>query len=339
MPNVIISPNMNLPVPVVGVDPGPDYATNINSCMSNIDQHNHSFGQGVQINPTGININSDLSFNSNNATNLRTSRYSSQSAVLTNPTDIDCVYVVGVDLYYNDGNGNNIRITQSGSVTGSAGTITGLPSGTASASFSAGTFTFLGATNTPATMAIGPIVLGNATANSKTITIAPNNSIASNYNLTLPAAPPASTNYVTLDNSGNLSFNTTGFLGESTNAVMLGAEGTWTPTYANVSNTSGPTLVAGRYQQIGNYVYCGVVFQINFTNPSLGTANCTLSLPVAPTNNFSNTNQLWGTPSNSSSTATINATTSAKTLNLSFIWGGTVSGFSGTLVFTYITNT
>jgi len=37
MANFILSPQMSLPVPVVGIDSGPDYAFNINSSLSLID--------------------------------------------------------------------------------------------------------------------------------------------------------------------------------------------------------------------------------------------------------------------------------------------------------------
>lgn len=203
MANTTISPNMGLPVPVVGVDPGTDWAVNLNACYSIIDGHNHSPGNGVQITPDGINISSDLSMNDNNLTIIRTTRYAPQ-AVLTAPADLDCVYVSGVDLYYNDGNGNNIRITQSGSVSGASGTITGLPSGTASASYSGGTFTFQSATSTPASLNVGPLIVGNATANSKTITIAPAAGISNNYNFILPVAPPGSSTLIGMDSSGNI---------------------------------------------------------------------------------------------------------------------------------------
>src|SRR5579859_5246417 len=134
MPNTSTTPNMNLVVPTVGVDPGPDYATNINNDLALIDSHTHAAGSGVPITPAAININSNLSFGNYSATNLQATQFTAQTALST----LGAIYVIGVDLYYNDGNGNVIRITQSGSVTGSTGTITGLPSGTASASYSAG---------------------------------------------------------------------------------------------------------------------------------------------------------------------------------------------------------
>src|SRR4051812_5012966 len=103
MANETTSPNMLLPIPGVGLTDGPTFATDINYCLTIIDSHNHSSGNGVQITPAGININSDLSFGSNNAISLRTARYTSQASLIpASGSDLDCVYVSGVDLYYND---------------------------------------------------------------------------------------------------------------------------------------------------------------------------------------------------------------------------------------------
>ncbi len=213
MSNVTISPNMNLPIPVVGTDPGPDWATNIVACLNIIDAHAHVPNtSGVQITPSGINITADLPFNGNNGTLFRSVRFSTQLSPIALGADIDCVYVSGVDLYYNDGNGNQIRITQSGSVTGSTGTITGLPSGTASASYAGGTFTFQKATNTPATMSVGRVVIGQEVVSGFAVTLTANASQASNFGFTFPAALPATPAYLTSDASGNLSYNT-GVLG------------------------------------------------------------------------------------------------------------------------------
>jgi len=195
---------MGLPVPNVAVDPAPQWASDLNACMSVIDQHTHLPGSGVPITPSALNINSDVTFANNNATNLRSSRYFPQGSPLAQATDLGCVYVSGVDLWYNDGVGNQIRITQGGSVTGSTGTITGLPSGTAGASYGAGVFTFQSATNTSANIDAGSYVFRNAIANSKGLTLSPPAAMASNYGLVLPTVP-ASTSFVTLDTSGNFS--------------------------------------------------------------------------------------------------------------------------------------
>lgn len=204
MPNTTTSPNMNLPIPVVGVDPGPDWANNYDACLNAIDSHNHSPGQGAQINPDGININADLPFNGNNATSVNAAQFDSLSAAVTSL--LRSLQVVSADLYFIDGAGNSVRITQGGSVTGSSGTITGLPSGTASASFSGGTFTWQSATNTPATMDSGPVIIRSTTASSKGVTLSARSTQPSNYNIFWPLDAPAANQLPISDGSGNLSW-------------------------------------------------------------------------------------------------------------------------------------
>ena len=49
MSNTTNSPFMLLPVPVVGTDPGPDWANNLNACLAAIDSHDHSTDKGAPI--------------------------------------------------------------------------------------------------------------------------------------------------------------------------------------------------------------------------------------------------------------------------------------------------
>lgn len=238
---------MGLIVPTVGVDPGPDWANNLNASLSTIDQHNHSPGSGVQVTPAGLLINADLPFNTNNATLIRSLRFSPQPSALALGADIGCLYEVGVDLYYNDGNGNQIRITQSGSVTGSSGTITGLPSGTASASYSSGTFSFKKATNTPATISAGSTIIGQQVASGYGVTIAASASQAANYTFTLPAALPGAASYVTSDTSGNLGFSTVGQLPlGSVIATFPSLTGAYSTVATTAADSNGFVLCGGQ---------------------------------------------------------------------------------------------
>lgn len=204
MANTIASTNMALPVPVVGVDPGPQYASDINTCLTLIDAHDHSSGKGVQITPSGININADFPININNLTLARTVRFSSQSGTLSGASDVGCLYEVGVDLYYNDGSGNKIRITQSGGIVGSPGSISGLVS-PASATYVSATQTFVwqSAANTAANLDAGSLLMRNITSGSNALTLSPPASLGSNYSIVLPTLP-ASQKFVTLDASGNM---------------------------------------------------------------------------------------------------------------------------------------
>lgn len=193
---------MLLPIPVVGIDPGPDWANNINNCLTIIDGHNHTTGEGVQIPTDGLNINADLTFNGFNAIDVRSVRFDPQGSPLALPSDLGCVYVAGVDLYYNDTNGNQVRMTQGGSVAGTPGSITGLvPPAAVTYTPPDQTFTFTSAPLTPANLDAGYINLRNFVLNSKALTLQAPPAMAADYMVTLPPLP-ASTKILRMTSSG-----------------------------------------------------------------------------------------------------------------------------------------
>jgi hypothetical protein len=196
---------MSLPVPQPGEDPGPQWATDLNACLTIVDAHDHTSGLGVQITPNGLNINSDLSFNSNNLTAARTVRMSEQSATLSLPTDLLCIYAVSDDLYYNDGNGTAVRITQSGAVAGTPGSIANLVS-PATATYVGGSTSFVwqSNTNTPAHTDQASAILRNLTANSKSLTLSPPAAMGADFTIVLPNLPGSGSKFVSMDSSGNM---------------------------------------------------------------------------------------------------------------------------------------
>lgn len=198
------SPYMDLPISIIGTTSGLGWEQNVNQSMLLIDQHNHSPGQGVQVSPNGLNIDSDLSFQNNNASFLRTSRYSAQASPISNSgVDVGEIYVSGNELYYNDvTGGHQVQMTTNGSVNAGAGSITGLPSGTAGVSYSAGTFTFNAATNLGANVFMRSLLLSNNSSSSQTLTLQPPAAMGSSIVQTLPSIP-AQTNILTMDTSGN----------------------------------------------------------------------------------------------------------------------------------------
>lgn len=199
-----ISVNMNMPIPGVGITSGPQWASDVNSCLSIIDAHTHIPGYGVPIPTSGININADFPFNNFNVTTARSYRFTPQLVVLSDPTDIGCLYEVGVDLYYNDGSGNNVRITQGGGVAGTPGSIGGLVSPASATYVSAdSTFVWQSAANTPAYMDSASVILRNLTANSKGLTIDPPAAMASDFTITLPSLP-LSSKFLSMDATGNI---------------------------------------------------------------------------------------------------------------------------------------
>ena len=195
------SSNMNLPIPTVGVDPGPDYADNVNTALTLIDSHDHTPGYGVQITPAGFNINAALNFNNQPATNVA---YVTLSAQLSTP-DIGTVYESGVDLFFVDGLGNNIRITQDGAVAGTPGSISNLLP-PASASYNSGSQTFVWESDTgiAANMDFGAAIMRNLSPNSTfALTLQPP-ALSNNFTITLPTLP-ASSKILTIDSAGTMS--------------------------------------------------------------------------------------------------------------------------------------
>jgi len=189
---------MLLTLPVVGQDPGPDWATLLYNALNNaVDAHNHSGGQGVQIQPTGLNINAALNIQQNNLYNVGSVIFGTTPASPANTS----VYVSGVDLYYKDGNGNAVQLTASGSVNA---TSSGIASGTATASFVSSTLVVNAAANTPANIQVASVLLGNNSAGTHYLTLAPPAAMAANYGLVLPGLPMA-TSFMQLDTSGNMS--------------------------------------------------------------------------------------------------------------------------------------
>lgn len=294
MANITISPNMNLPVPTVGVDPGPDWATNVDACLNAIDSHDHTPSQGVAIPPQGLNINSDLTFQAHNATALRSVRFNPNGSPLNGAGDIGCIYESGVDLWYNDGGGNQIQLTSGGSPAGATGTITGLPSGTASASFAGTTFTFQSATNTPASLAVGPVTIAQPVASGFGVTISPSVSQAANYNLALPVALPTVQSAFVSDSSGNESF------------VAL-SSGTYNPTVTNGGAGTGQAAVGPFfYQRIGNIVTATGTLTGAFGG---GFLEFLVTVPINPTAPFVHTYDAAGSIGNFLVTSGLSAPT------------------------------
>lgn len=241
MPSTL-TPNMNLTAPTVGQQPGPTWAENINNDLITIDAHDHSSNNGVPVTPAGLSINADLSFISNNAINLRSSRYLSQS-LFTLASDNQSFYVSGVDAFYRDGNGNNIRLTQSGGIAGSPGSITGLVS-PASVTYVPGTpaFVFQSDSNKAANLDAGSVTIRKLTASSPGITVAAPSALAANYTLTLPSAPPGSSAVLQMDSAGNVTANNN-LPNIASNSVQIGISPgtplTYEPLFGNIIINGG----------------------------------------------------------------------------------------------------
>jgi hypothetical protein len=251
---------MNLTIPVPTVTPGSQYAFDEVSCFNQIDQHNHTSGLGVQIPTAGLNINSNLPLNNYGLLNTQLVNLQAQASISTNGS----VYRKSVDLYYLDGSGNDVRITQGGSVavSGAIG-FTGLPSGTASASYNAPsqTFIFQSATNTPANIDGASIIVRPLSASPQGITISAPSPLASSYSLELAASLPAATKIVQLSSTGAI----TSVLGVDNSTIEISSNNL---QVKNLGITDAKIAVG---TITGSKIASATVTQTNLANNSVGT--------------------------------------------------------------------
>jgi hypothetical protein len=199
-----ISPNMNLIVPTVGSESGPQYATDVNNSLTLVDQHDHSTGKGVQIQPDGLNISSALTFQNNPLTNAQ---YLNMYLQTTAPTVAQSLYVKDgsespalPDLWYFDGT-NQIQITSGGQLAPVTASISGI-------TYAGGTFSFeqnqSSLPTTPANLSAGSIIIRpNTAATAYGVELNPPSAIASQYSLFLPSVP-ANLSFLTIDSGGNI---------------------------------------------------------------------------------------------------------------------------------------
>lgn len=107
------TPNMSLTLPDVTVTPGPTYASEVNDAITTIDSHDHTSGKGVLVPTSGLNINSDLQFNSNSATELKLSQYDNNSSVVATNRSLQ---FQGGELWAVDNSGNQVKLTNLGTI-------------------------------------------------------------------------------------------------------------------------------------------------------------------------------------------------------------------------------
>ncbi len=115
--------NMNLPLPTVGVTPGPDYGNDNNDSFTLIDEHDHTSGKGVKVPVAGLNIDAALPVNSNDITLINSALFDNLSADIST---VRGVYVKNGELFYRDNVGNAVQITANGGLDVSTGNIAGL---------------------------------------------------------------------------------------------------------------------------------------------------------------------------------------------------------------------
>lgn len=210
MPVTSTTPLMNLVLPTVGPTGqiGPTWATNLNDAFNLVDAHDHTSGKGPKVPTAGLSINADLSFGGFNATSLNTSKYNSLVSALAS-SFTNSVYVVGGELYFNDGSGTDVQLTSGGAINvASLGTITGdYSTSTADLNYSDATktFTFKQSATATAFISCGSVSIFENVAGAKFTKIQNTASQASDQTITLWASLPGSTLPALISSSGVLS--------------------------------------------------------------------------------------------------------------------------------------
>lgn len=280
-----ISPNMSLVVPAVGVTTGPQWAADIDMSLGIIDRHDHSPGNGVQITPDGMNISGDLTFQGHSLTFGKSVQFSSNVSPLSS---VGSIYEAGVDLYYTDGNGNQIRLTQSGSVVGAPGTISGVvPPASASYVSGSSTFIFQSAVNTSANIDGACLIQRDIVAGSNAVTVCPPAGLGANYTVTWPGTLPVSQRIFLIDSSGNLQTTMTSAAADPVgqNMTSTGAD----PIGVAMTSVGANAVANSRTRAVSQTVGVGGVA----VSPDCGQ---TINTSVAPVANLSVTITTTGRP-------------------------------------------
>lgn len=238
-----VTPNMSLIQPVTGVTPGSTANDDYNSNWTNIDQHDHTPGRGVQLSLSSLNITADFSLSGYNLTTARSARFSVQPSALALATDLACIYFSGVDLWANDASGNQIQITSGGGINA---TSSGISSGTATASFVSSVLVVNASSNKPANIQGASLLIGNNVVNSKYLTLSPPNAMAADYGLVLPPIPGVNS-IMGIDTSGNITGaytvdNSSIEINGSSQIAMKAQGTTWTKRFTRVVATGAGSV-------------------------------------------------------------------------------------------------
>lgn len=347
MANPLVTPNMFLTEPVVGGTLSPAWASDLNANFGILDQHNHEPGSGVQIPPAGLNINSDLTFQGNNATNLRTTRYVPISLGSLTGTDLGVIVVDSAgDLYYVNEAGLQIQITNSSGIVGTPGSISGLVS-PASASYVSATGTFVWQQNSgvAANMDAATYLLrypgSYPTPTGNYIALAAPSTLATGYFLTFPAALPSTLSFVTESSSGQLAYISAS--GGITGSMIAAATITGSNIAANTisgSNIVSSVALAGSPSVAGSLTVGGdlflpstLVFTANNVQLVSQTAN---TISIVDGNTSSNYPIVTSAPGISSGLVIIRGTVTS-TGGVLEGEGFTASGSGGSVTITFTT--
>jgi len=126
MGNTTTTAYMNLTLPVPTVEIGPAWAIELITAFNSIDSHDHTNGKGKLIPSSALNINADLNFYSYTAMNLLSTKFVQQTTPLVGLSNVASLYVVNGNLYYTNGSGSSVQVTNGSFLAPAPGTVNSL---------------------------------------------------------------------------------------------------------------------------------------------------------------------------------------------------------------------
>jgi microcystin-dependent protein len=114
---------MNLTLPVPSVSPGPAWATTVNTAIETVDSHDHTSGKGTPVPVAGLDIDANLDIQEHKLLNVKSVNLESQASVMV-ASNVQAIYSVAGDLYYNNSSGTPVQLTSGSSITSASSPLT-----------------------------------------------------------------------------------------------------------------------------------------------------------------------------------------------------------------------
>lgn len=199
-----IGESQGITLPVVGSTVGPTWATALNTALTTL-----ITSVETAVTPQGMNINSYLEFNGEEARELGATGFDNKTSAFSGSANIRKVYVRDGELYFNDGSANEVKLTSGGSLNASA--IAGIGgdyggSNPASVTFTDSTNTYAFLDNTAgalrAIIDCGQVLIRESLTAGYAVKLTNPTGMVADTTRTFAAALPGSTSLVTCSSAG-----------------------------------------------------------------------------------------------------------------------------------------
>lgn len=250
-------PNMSLITPTLGADSGA-WDDKINACLELVDAHDHTPGKGVLVPVAGLDIDDDVDLGGLSLIGTGSVDFTAVAALSDGQRRL-FVNSANNELYWRTQAGTNVKLTNGTSInTTLVGGIVGDYSSVgAEVAYddSNDRYTFKQETATWARLASGPVrIYEFNTTESVYVELAVAAALAASYTVTLPAALPGATAFVTITSAGIAAFTSS----PTTTGTITAAEYLFTGDHVKVfaagalAQTGSTHVFNGNYWALGN---------------------------------------------------------------------------------------